>query len=167
MRIKEPDVIAPSEPCPECGLRTAPDQPTCVQMRDALLARDFEQPVPYWRFHRLAVDAYCLQHGPYVKSAKSLAPHLCGVCMFFEHGNDADLFARMNRWLSTNPPIQKPDLPTFRGNLTIAHVHGIEEPSEYGRAVEEWARATWKAYRELQPLARTWAAQAEQFALRR
>jgi hypothetical protein len=132
MRIKEPDVIAPGEPCPECGLRTAPDQPTCVQMRDVLLARDFEQPVPYWRFHRLAVDAYCLQHAPYVKSAKSFAAHLCGVCIAFERGNDAELLARLNRWLSTNPLIQKPELPTSRGRVTIAHVHGIDDPIEYG-----------------------------------
>ena len=156
MRIREPDVIAPGEPCPECGLRTPSDHPTCVQMRDVLLARDFEQPVPYWRFHRLAVDAYCLQHEPYVKSAKSFAAHLCGVCIALEYGNDAALLDRLQRWLSTNPAITKPELPKSRGVLTISHVHGIDEPVEYGRRVEEWARSAWDAYRNLQPLAREW-----------
>ena len=156
MRIREPEVIAPGESCPECGLRTAPDQPTCVQMFDALLARDFEQPVPYWRFHRLAVDAYALQHEPYVKSAKSLAAHLCGVCIALEHRNDADLLDQLQRWLSTNPAITRPELPRSRGALTISNVHGIEEPVQYGRRVEEWARSAWDAYRNLQPPGREW-----------
>jgi hypothetical protein len=62
--------------------------------------------------------------------------------------------------LSTNLAIQKPQLPTFRGALTIADVYGIEDPTEYGKAVEAWARAAWDAYVELQPLARTWVAQS-------
>jgi hypothetical protein len=33
---------------------------------------------------RLAVDAYCVQHAAYVESAKSLAAHLCGLCIAFE-----------------------------------------------------------------------------------
>jgi hypothetical protein len=132
------------------------DEPTCVRMRDALFARDFEQPVAFWRFHRLAIDAYSLQHGAYVKSAKSLAAHLCGACIALELNNDANLLSQINRWLSTNPPIEKPDLPAHRGTLTIAHVHGLEDPVRYGRAVEEWARSAWDAYRNLQPTARAW-----------
>jgi hypothetical protein len=130
-------------------------------MRDVLLARDFEQPVLYWQFHRLAVDAYCLQHGPYVKSAKSLAAHLCGVCIAFEHANDASLLERLQRWLSTNPPITKPELPNFRGGLTISHTHGVDDPAEYGRRVQAWARSAWEAYRDLQPVARQWIALSE------
>lgn len=72
----------------ECGLRPMPGEPDCPAQRDALLARDFEQPVGYWRFHRLAVDAYCMQHEDYIKSARSFAAHLCGLCIAFEHGND-------------------------------------------------------------------------------
>jgi hypothetical protein len=60
--------------------------------------------------------------------------------------------------LSTNLAIQKPQLPTFRGALTITDVYGIEDPTEYRKAVE--ARAAWDAYVELQPLARTWVAQS-------
>jgi hypothetical protein len=125
-------------------------------MFDALLARDFEQPAMYWRHHRLAVDAYALQHEPYVKSAKSLAAHLCGVCIAFEHSNDSVLLSRLQKWLSTNPTIVRPALPTARGALTIAHVHGISDPVEYGRKVEAWARSAWEAYRDLQVVARKW-----------
>src|SRR5438046_118271 len=80
---------SPSQLC-ECGLRQSTDEPSCGSRRDELLARDFEQPALFWRFHRMAVDAYCLQHADYVRSAKSLAAHLCGLCVAFECGNDRD-----------------------------------------------------------------------------
>jgi hypothetical protein len=142
--------------CGECGLRTAAGENDCAGLRDLLFARDFEQPALYGQHHRLAVDSYCVQHSPYVRSAKSLAAHLCGLCVVIEHGNDQTLLGGIHGWLSTNPPLEKPDLPVSRGELTIAHVSGIEDPEAYGRAVDEWARSAWGAYRELHGLARQW-----------
>jgi hypothetical protein len=78
------------------------------------------------------------------------------VCIAFEHGDDQAALRRLQRWLSTNPKIQKPVLPVFRGELTIAHVCGIDDSIPYGRAVEEWARSVWDAYRDLQSLGRNW-----------
>lgn len=158
MQTREPNIITAGTPCTECGLQTLAHEPTCAQIFDALLARDFEQPALYWQYHRLVVDAYALQHQPYVKSAKSLAAHLCGVCITFEHSNDAGLLDRLQRWLSTNPPIKKPELPKCRGALTISHILGIEDPVEYGRRVQAWAQSAWKAYSDLQPTAREWIA---------
>jgi hypothetical protein len=60
----------------------------------------------------------------------------------------------IQQWLSTNPKLDKPELPEFRGSVTIADVCGIDDPVEYGRAVEAWARSAWEAYRDLQPRAR-------------
>jgi hypothetical protein len=128
--------------CPDCGLRANPGEPDCAALRDALLARDFEQPALYWRHHRMALDAYCVQHSAYVESAKSLAAHLCGLCVALEYNNDAATLGGIQRWL-----------PVFRGRVTIADVSGIEDPVEYGRAVESWVRSAWEAYRDLQPLA--------------
>jgi hypothetical protein len=159
VQIKVAPPAQSGQPC-ECGLRAEGTQPTCAALRDALLARDFEQPALYWRYHNLAIDAYCVQHAAYVESAKSLAAHLCGLCIAFEYPGHGTARQKLQRWLSTNPPIQKPDLPTFRGALTIADVSGIEDPVEYGKAVNAWARAAWDAYLPLQPLARTWVAQS-------
>jgi Family of unknown function (DUF5946) len=142
--------------CAECGLRTAPGENDCAGLRDLLFARDFEQPALHGRHHRLAVDSYCVQHEPYVRSTKSLAAHLCGLCVAIEHGNDQALLGGINGWLSTNPQLVKPDLPASRGDLTIAHVSGIDDPLAYGRAVDEWARSAWEAYRDLHELARRW-----------
>ena len=146
--------------CPECGWRSAAGQQSCGNLRDQLPARDYEQPVLYWRFHRLAIDAYCLQHSAYVASAKSLAAHLCGLCVAFEHGNDLAILRQVQQWLSLNPDIHKPALPVFRGKTTIADVYPIEDPAQFGSAVEAWARSVWEAYGGLQPLAREWPAVA-------
>lgn len=137
---------------------SGPGEPDCAALRDLLLARDFEQPVLYWKYHRLAVDTYCVQHSPYVESAKSLAGHLCGFCVSLEKENDPNLLKQLQIWLSTNPKLPKPKLPSLRGNLTIADVSGIDDPVSYGRAVEAWARSAWEAYETLQPLAREWLA---------
>lgn len=139
-------------------MRAAPGRPNCAALHDALLARDFEEPVRYWKHHRMAVDAYCIQHSPYVKSFKSLAAHLCGLCVAFEQNNDANKLAQLQLWLSTNPKLPKPELPSFRGVLTIADVSGIEDPVRYGQAVEAWARSAWEAYEKLQQIAREWLA---------
>lgn len=149
-------MLETGEVCPECGLRTPVGETDCAGLRDLLFARDFEQPGLYWLYHRLSVDSYCVQHSPYVRSAKSLAAHLCGLCVALERGNDQTLLSGIHRWLSSNPRLERPDLPVSRGELTIAHLSGIEDPALYGRAVDEWARSAWEAYRALHQFAREW-----------
>jgi hypothetical protein len=153
--------------CQDCGLHAAPGEPGCAEIRDWLLARDFEQPVLYWRHHRLAIDAYCVQHAAYVDSAKSLAAHLCGLCIAFEMGNDETAMRSLQQWLSTNPDLRKPALPKARGHLTIKHVHGLADPLTYGAAVQEWARSAWDAYRDLHPAAREWLSHSHSTPRRR
>ena len=106
------------------------------------------------------MDAYCLQHEAYVKSAKSLAAHLCGLCVAFERGNEPAQLRRLQAWLSTNPKIERPALPVNRGPLTISSVYGIDDPVTFREAVRCGARSVWDAYRELQPVARGWLGMA-------
>jgi hypothetical protein len=51
-------------------------------------------------------------------------------------------------------------LPSGRGAVTLGDVQAIEEPGRWREAVRAWAEAAWDAYRDLQPLARRWAAEA-------
>jgi Family of unknown function (DUF5946) len=140
--------------CPECG------RPDCHSIRDELLARDFQQAV-YWPYHRMAVDAYCLQHPRgYCESAKSLAAHLCGLCISLEMDKNEATLQGLQRWLSTNRTLSKPNLPDFRGDMTIADAYGIDDPGEYGRAIEAWGRSVWVAYRDLHAVARDWVSQS-------
>lgn len=142
--------------CDECGVRTAEGEPDCAGLFGLMTARHFEQPALYVRFHRLAVDAYCVQHSPYVKSAKSLAAHLCGLCITFEQGGDDHAMRRLQQWLNANRALQKPEVPRVRGELKIDHLNGIADPAAYGRAIQEWARSAWDAYRDLHSIAREW-----------
>jgi hypothetical protein len=146
--------------CDGCGLPVDECGPVCESMRDELLTRDFEQ-AAYWRFHRMAVDAYCLQHPKrYCESAKSLAAHLCGLCIAFEMNHDQEILRGIQGWLSSNPALSKPELPESHGEKTIADVYGLDEPSAYGRAVEGWARSVWTAYSGLHGLARDWVSES-------
>jgi hypothetical protein len=78
------------------------------------------------------------------------------LCIALERGNDESEMRGLQQWLSTNPDLRKPALPSHRGELTIGHVQGISDPDEYGQAVNAWARSAWEAWRELQPVAREW-----------
>ncbi|MBZ5705858.1 MAG: DUF5946 family protein [Acidobacteriia bacterium] len=148
------------EPCPDCGATVAGGTAGCQSLMDELLARDFSD-VTYFRVHRLLVDTYSLQHPErYCASVKSLAAHLTGLCWLLEHdGNRAVGNEALRRWLNRNPRLDKPELPSFRGKLTIASAQAASDSIRYAEAVELWARSTWEAYSALQPLARCWIQQ--------
>ena len=132
----------------------------CQALFDEVLVRDYSD-FRYGRFHRKMVDAYCLQHPDrYCASAKSLAAHLTGLCWAFEHGGHPSVGRALLRWFDASPAIDKPELPASRGEMTIAGVHAAPDAEAHALAVERWARSTWEAYAELQPLARRWLAEA-------
>jgi len=152
---------APDEPCPGCGLIAPGGAAGCQAIFDELLARDFSEPL-YFRVHRLLVDTYCLQHPErYCKSAKSLAAHLVGLCSILERGASRAVGEEaLRRWLDGKSPIEKPELPAQRGELTVADVRGAATPEAHAAAVERWARSTWQAYSTLHGVARQWLEQA-------
>jgi hypothetical protein len=147
--------------CSGCGLVLRGGTVGCQAIMDELLARDFSD-IAYFRVHRMMVDTYSLQHPDrYCASAKSLAAHLTGLCWLIEHrGSRAVGSESLRRWLNGKPPIEKPELPAFRGRLTVADVRDSSDPEAYAQEVERWARSTWDAYSSLHSLARQWIHQA-------
>lgn len=145
------------ERCDGCGLAITGATAGCQSLMDELLARDFTD-ATYFRVHRLLVDTYCLQHPEqYCVSFKSFAAHLVHACWSLESGGTRAIPSEaIRRWVERHPQLAKPELPDFRGALTIADVAKASGPAEHGRAVDEWARSTWAAYSALQPLAREW-----------
>lgn len=154
MSVKTED----GDTCSGCRLAVPGAAAGCQRLFDALIARDFSD-VLFFRVHRLAVDTYSLQHPErYCASAKSLAAHLVGMCWILEmQGNAAVGGEPIRRWLDGPKRLPKPELPTFRGSLTIADVLAADTPSQYAAAVRRWAESTWSAYAALQGLARGWA----------
>ena len=148
-----PESKSPFIPCAFCS--SAGEQ-ACAEAWNLLLARDYGEPLLYWKFHRMAVDTYCLQHDHGIRTAKALAAHLCGLCIALEFENDNERLRQLQRWLSSRPDIQKPPLPAYRGDLSIRDVSNIQDPTAYGEAVQRWAQTTWDSYRDLHDLAREW-----------
>lgn len=143
-------------PCPSCGAVPAAGFADCQAMWDQLLAESFSN-FAYARLHRAIVDAYSLQHtDPYCKSAKSYAAHLTGICCAVEHGGTPEVNAAMQHWLSTNPELDKPDVPVTRGRLTIASVIELRVPSEITAALEVWFEDVWRAYEAQHGVTREW-----------
>jgi hypothetical protein len=146
--------------CSGCGLLVAGGKAGCRAIFDEVSAREWNHPTSY-RYHRMFVDAYCLQHpDESCASAKSFVAHLTGLCAAFEHKSHPSVFKAVNRWLSGGPSITKPELPAFRGGLTIAEVHAEQDPFPIAQAVDRWARSTWEAYVALHSQARAWIEEA-------
>ena len=132
----------------------------CQGLFEELGARTYRN-IAYGRFHRMAVDAYALQHpDAYCASAKSLMAHLGGLCCAFDYGNAPAIHGALQRSLNGAVALDKPELPTARGALTIAHAVFAPDFESYGVRVEEWARAAWDAYADLHSFARGWVQEA-------
>ncbi len=66
----------------------------------------------YAKVHRLAVDAYSLQHpGQYMISAKSYAAHLTGLCVAMEYEGSPELLRILQVWLNGKKELQRPGIP--------------------------------------------------------
>ena len=150
-----------SERCAGCGLAVRGGTQGCREIFEALLARDFTD-AAYFRVHRMFVDIYSLQHPEDAcSSAKSLAAHLTGLCWFLDHGGSQAVGNKsLRRWLNGASPVKKPNIPTFRGTVTIQDVRDAPNPEAYAQAVQRWGRSTWEAYSPLHALARDWIQQA-------
>jgi hypothetical protein len=154
--------------CAGCGFIIEGGTAGCRAKFDELLARDFGDAL-YFRVHRKMVDTYCLQHpDEYCASAKSLAAHLAGLSWFIDNTNVSAAIGpeALHKWLNGRKDLVKPEVPAFRGSLTIGHIERDSDPVEYAQAVDRWARATWEAYAALQGLAGDWMRQAQGAAWR-
>lgn len=130
----------------------------CQQLFDEVLAREFGD-YRYARAHRLMVDAYSLQHpAEYMRSSKSYAAHLTGMCAALEDGAAAQMHRTVQAWLNGPRTLERPDhpAPRQRGALTIVHVHQARDPEDHLRRVREWAQSVWAAWHGYHQVARQW-----------
>ena len=140
--------------CESCGEAVTDGKAGCVKLFEAILAREFSD-YRYGKIHRLTVDSYALQHpDEYMRSGKSFAAHLTGMCAALEHEDGFAVNQVVQRWLSTNPQIDKPaDIPKQRGSLTISYILNAEDTEVHIKRVREWARDIWAAWSEHHDLA--------------
>ena len=145
----------PDGVCVDCGAAVPEGKVGCQRMFEEVIAREFSD-YRYGRIHRLTVDAYCLQHPePYMRSGKSFAAHLTGMCAALEYEDGPEINRVVQKWLSGNPKIDKPaSLPAHRGDITVMYIHSAADAEEHLKRVQEWARAVWEAWSEYHDLAR-------------
>ena len=148
--------------CPECGAPVVGGREACQRVFDEVLAREFGD-YRYARLHRLTVDVYSLQHpAEYMRSAKSYAAHLTGICAALEDDGAAETNRAIQRWLNGPHVFSRPGdpAPRQRGLLTILHVHGATDPEDHLRRIREWAESTWAAWSGYHHVARRWVEEA-------
>jgi hypothetical protein len=144
-----------SEACEDCGAVAAGGKAGCLKIFEEILAREFSD-YRYGKIHRLTVDAYSLQHpDKYMRSVKSYAAHVTGICIALEHEDAQARNQAVQKWLSTNPKLEKPArLPDRRGDLTISYIHSAADADEHIKRVREWAQDVWGAWADHHDLAR-------------
>jgi len=148
--------------CPACGAAGPGSVGECQELFAQVLGREFADPALY-RAHRLVVDAYCLQHPEqYMKSSKSAAAHLAGMCWSLEHGLSLNMPVALSRWLNgarTCAPVTPP-APRQRGELNLGCLLGVTDSEDYLATASEWARSAWNAWSVHWPQARRWVEEA-------
>lgn len=147
--------------CPACGGRFA-DLAACQAAFERLVAVDFSGFAPY-ASHRLAVDAYSLQHPDrYMKSAKSAAAHLTGIVHAFDYDGSPRVGRALQTWLNGSVEVARPEPPPprRRGEVTLADVLGADDPDEHAARVRRWALSAWEAWSAHHAAARRWVEEA-------
>jgi hypothetical protein len=141
-------------PCPDCGAPLG-GREECDRVFHELGARAMNDAGFAYR-RRAVVDAYCLQHPAYVRSLKSLAAHLCGLCAAVERAADPRADRAIWSDLRVPPDAVKPALPPVRGSRTVSEVARAATPEAFRATVDDWIADVWAAWREHHALARRW-----------
>ena len=152
---------APSD-CPLCGARGVGGLEGCRATMGSLGAREFADPA-FFRVHRLSVDAYSLQHPEdYMRSSKSAAAHLAGMCWSMERGRSTHLPAPVRAWVDGPRRYERLSAPPpqSRGELTVVSVLGASDARDYEQRVFDWARSAWGAWSVHHEKARAWVQEA-------
>lgn len=147
--------------CDSCGAKLSAEMSDCKNLFDEVLARDFSD-IQYFRTHRLLVDAYSLQHpATYMRSGKSFAAHLTGMCVALEYEASAGVNRALQQWLNGARKIEKPaQIPSFKGNLTVLHVYHASDAKDHNARLRTWAHDVWSAWSAHHELAREWIKRA-------
>jgi hypothetical protein len=142
--------------CPDCGASGVVGREACQALFEEVGLRAYGD-ARFGSVHRLVVDAYCMQHPErYCHSAKSYAAHLTGLCCGVEHGGDPTIYRATQQWLNGRASIDKPDVLSFRGQVTLADLRAASSAEEHIKVARQWAQCVWDAYAAQHELARQW-----------
>ena len=156
------------EVCLACGAVVIGGRDGCQAVFDELTAHAYADAV-YASVRDLAFDTYCIQHlESYCRSAKSYAAHLMRLSCGLEYNGDPRVYEAIQHWLNGSVKIEKPQVLSQLGSMTVVDVRDAPNAAEHIRLVRAWAANVWEAYRAQHDLAHEWieaALVAQQVAL--
>ena len=154
--------------CAGCGAEVADEAgathpymrsaPGCWRLFGEVLAREFSDPRARGS-HRLAVDAYAVQHpgSRDRRNRQSVALHLMSLALVLEdsatHEQARRMLARRARARTEFPWLTPPVDPSW---VTVADVHDTRDPAGYPEMVRSWAVSAWEGWSEHHLLVRAW-----------
>lgn len=148
--------------CPLCGAPDVGGLDGCRALFSSLAEKEFSN-APYFAFHRLTVDAYCLQHPEiYMVSTKSAATHLAAMCWSLERGLTRNLHPLLKAFVDGPRVFTRiePPIPLHRGSFTIADMVLADTLDEYEARAWTWARSAWVPWKDHWGQARQWVSEA-------
>lgn len=152
--------------CPSCCAPDVGGLEGCRAVFNTLAEREFSDSA-FFASHRVCVDAYSLQHpDEFMKSTKSAAAHLAGMCWSLEVGRSVHLPEPLKRWVDGRREFTRvePPPPRERGTLTVTSAVSAHDAVDYERRVLAWARSAWEAWALHHEQARAWVAEARNAA---
>ena len=147
--------------CEYCGAVVRNGNLGCQKLFEQVLERIYSDH-RYAKPHRLIVDAYSMQHPEkYMRSGKSFAAHLTGMCAVWEYENSFEINTAVQEWLNGKRTLVKPtQIPEERGDLKISYILGAIDVKDHHKRVWNWSQLIWNAWAEHHDLARHWIGEA-------
>jgi hypothetical protein len=144
--------------CSQCGAPVADDAGCDALFHEVGLRLQGDPGLMHFRTQ--FIDAYCCQHEPYIRSAKSFAAHLVGLCLAMELGQTGpQVSILISRWLNGRgpPDLSKATSPIPRASITIGDVAQAGTSAELQVLVKRFAESVWAAWKSEHDTARRWA----------
>jgi hypothetical protein len=146
-------------PCPRCGALVhdasgpvhvyVPSSAGCWMTFGEVQADEMQR-FGYPDAHRLVVDAYMAQHpgdGVDRRERQSVFVHLVGLCAVLEQDMPAERAARtLGPILRRREGCPRLTRSSGRGVLTVLHMVGARDLSDYELRAREWAQTVWQSW---------------------
>ncbi|MDE3070296.1 MAG: hypothetical protein KGJ43_06175 [Acidobacteriota bacterium] len=132
--------------------------PGCWRLYGEVLAREYGDALRR-REHRLAVDAYAVQHpGSHDRrNRQSVALHLMSLALILERSATHEQARRMlsacARARPEFPWLEPPEVP---GAVTVVDVHRASGAGAHLELVRAWAMGAWRAWSRQHPVVLGW-----------
>lgn len=130
----------------------------CWKLYGEVLAKEFSE-YRYPDFHRLTVDAYCVQHPgePGPQSIQSVGIRLIALYLTFEMRMPlTGITPLLGRFLKKDMPFEWLNPPDHLGEVTVLDIIKATSYEEHKLGVYRWAQNVWDAWEPYHKTVKNW-----------